>query len=100
MVNINDGAFGEAAYCHHRHHLDEHSQNFDTCRHSICVCARLDADRRKVERRGQAAAWRDVAKRLDDAHNYVHKHNVGRVGQNVWHIILDDAIRMRGVCHD
>lgn len=30
----------EAAYCHHRHHLDEHSTNFDTCSHFICVHAR------------------------------------------------------------
>ena len=40
IVDVNDGAFGEAAYCHHRHHLDEHSTNFDTCPHSICTAAR------------------------------------------------------------
>lgn len=30
----------ESAYCHHRHHLDEHSSDFDTCPHFICVNAR------------------------------------------------------------
>lgn len=61
-ADFNDGAFGEAAYCHHRHHLntdDEiatgivegefvgfgkvHTSDFDTCRHSICVAARKSA---------------------------------------------------------
>ena len=41
MLNL-DGSdpLAEAAYCHHRHHLDEHSQDFDTCPHFVCVGAR------------------------------------------------------------
>jgi hypothetical protein len=40
-ADVNDGAFGSAAYCHHRHHLDEHSTNFDTCPHSDALRAWL-----------------------------------------------------------
>jgi hypothetical protein len=47
MVDVNDGAFGEAAYCHHRHHFSDdddghgkHSTNFATCQHAICRGAR------------------------------------------------------------
>jgi len=51
IADVNDGAFGEAAYCHHRHHqCDEpeegvvaHSFDFDTCPHSICTAARATA---------------------------------------------------------
>lgn len=39
-ADFNDGATGEAAYCHHRHHLDDHATDFDTCPNSICVNAR------------------------------------------------------------
>lgn len=46
VADPNDGASGEAAYCHHRHHLDAHTTNFDTCPHSICVNARHLAVRR------------------------------------------------------
>lgn len=42
-VDVNDGGFGEAAYCHHRHHLEEHSNNFYTCSHSICEAVRAYA---------------------------------------------------------
>jgi hypothetical protein len=42
MVDVNDRGFGEAAYCHHRHHLDEHSTDFDNCPHPICVKARSE----------------------------------------------------------
>lgn len=31
-ADTEDGGFGQAAYCHHRHHIDEHSNNFNTCR--------------------------------------------------------------------
>lgn len=44
-VDVNDGAFGEAAYCHHRHHLDEHSTDFRSCHHKICLAAREEAER-------------------------------------------------------
>lgn len=49
-ADVNDGGFGEAAYCHHRHHLDDHSNDFDTCPHSICVAARQAAASRPVRR--------------------------------------------------
>lgn len=46
-ADVNDGGFGEAAYCHHRHHYGDepdegpgHSTDFDTCLHGICVAAR------------------------------------------------------------
>ena len=44
VADCNDGSFGEAAYCHHRHHPDEHSTDFDTCQHRICVAARVHAN--------------------------------------------------------
>lgn len=30
----------ESAYCHHRHHFDQHSSDFSTCSHPICVNVR------------------------------------------------------------
>jgi hypothetical protein len=42
----------------------------------------------------EAVAWREIANRLDDAHAYAQKNNL-RLGLNVWHAILDDAIRLR-----
>jgi hypothetical protein len=41
LVLDGTDAIAESAYCHHRHHLDEHSTNFDTCNNFICVNARL-----------------------------------------------------------
>lgn len=44
----------------------------------------------------EAEAWRETAKRLSGAHEYVKKYCmlVGW-GRNVWHTVLDDAIRLR-----
>ena len=55
VADCNDGGFGEAAYCHHRHHQGDediiehltgtgsHSTDFDTCPHRICHAARQSA---------------------------------------------------------
>ena len=44
----------------------------------------------------EADAWRYTATRLDDAHKYVQKYcMIEGWGRNVWHTILDDAIRMK-----
>ena len=44
----------------------------------------------------QAQAWQATAERLDDAHKYVHRYmGVAGWGKNVFHTILDDALRMR-----
>lgn len=42
-----------------------------------------------------AEAHKLISKRVNDAHDYVRKYGVGRLGDNVWHIILDDAIKLR-----
>jgi len=44
---------------------------------------------------GLALAYEQIAVRQTDALNYCAKYNTGGWGSNVWHIILDDAIRMR-----
>jgi hypothetical protein len=42
------------------------------------------------------AANKSTSKRLDDAHRYCQKYILKESwGKNVWHAILDDAIRMR-----
>lgn len=43
----------------------------------------------------KALAWDEVSKRLSDALDYVQQNKVGVIGLNVWHVILDDAIRLR-----
>lgn len=44
----------------------------------------------------KADAWNYTALRLEDAHKYVEKYcKVEGWGKNVWHTILEDAIRMR-----
>jgi len=40
LVLDGTNPINESAYCHHRHHLDEHSTDFDTCPHFICTNAR------------------------------------------------------------
>ena len=43
-----------------------------------------------------AAAWNYTAERLDDAHKYCQKYLLtSSWGKNVWHSILEDAIRMK-----
>lgn len=37
----------------------------------------------------------DTNRRLNEAAAYMQTHKVGIIGGNLWHIILDDAIRMR-----
>lgn len=44
----------------------------------------------------EAQAWRYTAQRLDEAHEYVRKYCMkDGWGRNVWHSILEDAIKMR-----
>lgn len=46
--------------------------------------------------RNKADAYDNTAKKLDDAHEYCKKFLSGSSwGKNVWHAILDDAIRLR-----
>jgi hypothetical protein len=40
------------------------------------------------------AAYRDTASRLTEAQEYVSRLG-GNLGRNVWHAVLDDAIRLR-----
>lgn len=44
-----------------------------------------------------AAAHRLISTRTQEAQDYCREFNVGRLGEVVWHIILDDAIRMRKI---
>jgi len=45
---------------------------------------------------GHAHANEDTSRRLSDAHEYVQKYcMLDGWGKNVWHTILDDAIKMR-----
>lgn len=36
-----------------------------------------------------------IQRRVVDAYTYVEKYKIGTLGDNIWHAILDDAIRMR-----
>lgn len=43
-------------------------------------------------------AWKDTATRLSDAHDYVKENCMPEGwGKNVWHTILNDAIKLRKV---
>lgn len=42
-----------------------------------------------------------TSSRLQDAHAYCQKYlSAESLGRNVWHVILDDAIRMRNIQDD
>ena len=44
----------------------------------------------------KAYAWDNIDSRSMDAHDYCHKYLMPHAwGKNVWHAVLDDAIRMR-----
>jgi hypothetical protein len=56
----------------------------------VCEC-----ELRRLRRR--AAAHDDTSRRLDDAQAYCQKHIGAEAwGKNVWHAILDDALRRVG----
>ena len=43
-----------------------------------------------------SVAWESTSTRLDDAHKYVQQYCMEEGwGHNVWHTVLDDAIRLR-----
>lgn len=45
---------------------------------------------------GKAAAYNNITKREKEAYEYCQKYLMPEAwGKNVWHAILDDAIRMR-----
>lgn len=44
-----------------------------------------------------AVAHRLIEPRTAEAQDYCREFHVGRLGGIVWHIILDDAIRMRRI---
>lgn len=43
----------------------------------------------------KAMAWDALSTKSDEAHDYCRLNKVGLLGDNVWHAILADAIRMR-----
>ena len=43
----------------------------------------------------KAMAWDALAPRATEAYDYCKKYKVGLLGENIWHVVLDDAIRMR-----
>lgn len=43
----------------------------------------------------ESLAWKQISERSREAHMYCQKNKAGILGENVWHIILDDAIRLR-----
>lgn len=45
----------------------------------------------------QAEAWGMIETRGSEAHDYCRWNGIASIGENVWHAILDDAIRMRKV---
>jgi hypothetical protein len=58
--------------------------------------ARLRAENKRLL--GYKLDSDDTAQRLEDAQAYCQKHAPARtLGRNVWHVILDDAIRMRAL---
>lgn len=41
-------------------------------------------------------AYISISERATDAHNYCQKYSMPNAwGRNIWHVILDDAIRLR-----
>jgi len=43
-------------------------------------------------------AWMELSSRLDEAHDYCRSLGPETLGRNVWHVILDDALRRREGC--
>ena len=44
---------------------------------------------------GLSLTYLKINERNQDAYDYVRKNNIGTWGDNIWHIILDDAIKLR-----
>lgn len=44
---------------------------------------------------GKAVAWEDIAQRLEEAHRFAQGAGVKYLGRNVWHVALDEAVRLR-----
>lgn len=44
---------------------------------------------------GLSLAYMRINERHTDALGYVQKNNIGVWGDNIWHVILDDAIKLR-----
>lgn len=45
--------------------------------------------------RSESQAYRSIELRNNQVLQYIIDNKVGMLGQNIWHIIFDDAIRMR-----
>lgn len=45
----------------------------------------------------ESMAWKNIWRRSSEAYDYVDNHRLGTLGDNIWHIVLDDAIRMRKI---
>lgn len=43
----------------------------------------------------KAFVFDQISKRLEEAHKYCQTYQIGKLGDSVWHIILDDAIKLR-----
>lgn len=65
------------------------------------ICTYCDGRcRQRPKRRNakKAEAWDEIHRRSKDAHAYCQKYLMPAAwGHNVWHAILDDAIRMRAI---
>lgn len=55
----------------------------------------VERDRRAERAESEARAWQDADRRSDEARAYLQKHNAGGLGRNIWHAVLDDAVRLR-----
>lgn len=54
---------------------------------------RLQALVRELE--GKALAYDDINERGEECWNYCQQYTEGRFGRNIWHVALEDAIRLR-----
>lgn len=43
----------------------------------------------------EALAWREIFTKNDEAWKYIEKYQCGTIGENIWHSILNDAIKLR-----
>lgn len=54
-------------------------------------------ERRVRELEGKALAYDNIAERGQECWDYCQQHADGRFGRNIWHIVLEDALRFRSL---
>ena len=54
-------------------------------------------ERRVQELEEKAAVYDHINERGSECWEYCRKHADGRLGRNIWHVVLDDALRFRAL---